>query len=798
MKWVEILVDLPLQESSAIYHYAVPDHLLEQAEFGRRVTVELGNRNIEGFIISQLRWSETELSIKPIIKVLDLSPIFDQELYDLARWMADNYLCPLSTALKSMIPPILHRKRGQWVVPLLSREDMISKILHSKWQFQNMEAIVEVLYGDRALSLSEALGYTDEKTLHFMAESSWIEVVGKYSIKNRPDIKAMVYRLALDHEQELDLEKIKKKSPRQAEFLQLLNSGPMEMSEAHRRFAASSIKSLLNKGYISMAHKEVGAETLALSLNREQKLAVEAIQEAIRSHKYKEFLLHGVTASGKTEVYLQAIQTCLDSGRSALVLVPEIALTRHIMDQFIRRFPNTAVLHSNMAGMERYESWKRIRDGESCLVLGTRSAVFAPLLHPGLIIIDEEHENTYKQEDNPKYHAAEVARQRAKFNQAVVVYGSATPSLDTYYRAVRGEIALLEIKERIVQQHSPLVHIDDQRKNISSKVIGDLLAQKIRSALDNNSQCILFLNRRGYSPISICRQCGAVVTCPFCSVSLNYHQDRQLSICHYCSYQEPKLSACRACGSTFLDWAGYGTQKVEEEIKQLFPQAKIARLDLDSSKAVGVQEQVLRGMKTRAIDILIGTQMVAKGLDFPAVSLMAILNVDAMLNLPDYRAGERAFQLIVQAAGRAGRGELPGEVVIQTYNPDHPIIGWAVAHDYEAFYKSEIEHRKLLNYPPFTNIMRLVLSSRDETAADQAARNIQRQLCDLIDAREEDIDILGPAPCPLFKLRNRYRQQIIIKCDNMLLLKSIGERLLYQGKRKGCRLAIDINPLNML
>lgn len=796
MQWVEILVDLPLKE--AIYNYAVPDHLLEQVEYGRRVTVELGNRYVEGFIISDPSLSDTELSIKSIIKVLDLSPIFDQELYDLARWMADTYLCPLSTALKSMIPPILHRKRGQWVVPLLSREDMIEELRHFQWQPSDLEGIAEVLYGDKALSLSEALGYTDEKTLQLMAEKSWIEVVGKYAIKNRPDKKAMVYGLAIDCQAELDLEKMKKKSPRQAEFLQLLLSGPMEMSEANRRFPASSIKSLLEKGYISMTRKEVRTKSVPLNLNREQELAVEAIREGIRSGEYKEFLLHGITASGKTEIYLQAIQSCLDSGRSAMVLVPEIALTRHLMEQFIQRFPNTAVLHSGMAGLERYQSWKRIRSGEACLVLGTRSAVFAPLLHPGLIVIDEEHENTYKQEENPKYHAVEAARQRAWFHQAVLVYGSATPSLNTYYRAVRGEIVLLELKQRIVPAERPMVHIYDQRKNRSSRVIGDFLVQKIKNSLDNNSQCILFLNRRGYAPIRICRQCGAVVTCPFCSVSLNYHQDKQLSICHYCGYQEPKSKVCKVCGSPFLDWAGYGTQKVEEEIKQLFPQAHVARLDLDSSKAVGVQERILQGMKTRAIDILIGTQMVAKGLDFPAVSLMAVLNADAMLSLPDYKAGERAFQLMVQAAGRAGRGESAGEVVIQTYNPDHPIIGWAVAQNYKAFYESEIEHRQLLGYPPFTNIMRMVLSSRDEEAALQAARNFHQQLCDLIDAREEDIDILGPAPCPLFKLRNRYRQQIIIKCDNMLLLKSIGERLLYQGKRKGYKLAIDINPLNML
>lgn len=796
MNWVEVLVDLPLKE--AIYHYGVPEHLQKQAQYGKRVMVELGNRQIEGFIISHPKCNESLLSMKEIIKVLDLTPVFDQEFLALARWMADTYLCPLSTALKSMIPPILHRKRGQWVVPLLTREDMVVQIQNSQLELPNLAGILELLYRDQALSLSEALGHTDEASLQFMAENSWIDVAGNYSIKNTLDKKAWDYRLAVDPALELDLTQMARKAPRQAEFLQLLLSGPMEMSTAHRRFPSQSIKSLLGKGYITVSPKEGGDTGSHLELNREQNLAVEKIRQGLRSHEYKEFLLHGVTASGKTEVYLQAIQTCLDKGQSALVLVPEIALTRHLMEQFIRRYPHTAVLHSSMGGMERYESWKRIKQGEACLVLGTRSAVFAPLPQLGLIIIDEEHESTYKQEDNPKYHALEVARQRARFHQAVVVYGSATPSLDTYYRAMQGEVVLLELKQRIVQAEPSKVHISDQRKNKSSKLIDDLLLEKICNSLNMNNQCILFLNRRGYTPITICRQCGAVVSCPFCSVSLNYHQDKHLSICHYCGYHEPQSRVCQVCQSSSLDWAGYGTQKVEEEIKQLFPQARVARLDLDSSKAVGVQEKILKDMKNRAIDILIGTQMVAKGLDFPAVSLMAILNADAMLNLPDYRAGERAFQLMVQASGRAGRGDRPGEVVIQTYNPDHPIIGWAVAHDYTAFYQSEIDHRKLLNYPPFTNIMRIVLSSREEARASQAAGNLQQQVWDLIDAREEDIEILGPAPCPLFKLRNRYRQQIIVKCDNMLLLRSIGEKLLYGIKRKGYKLAIEINPLNML
>ncbi len=795
MNIVEILVDLPLKNTASIYTYKVPDHLADEAEYGRRVLVELGSRKVEGFIITEPIYQEEDLSIKAIVQVLDLTPVFDAQLFELAQWVADTYICPLSTALRSMIPPVFKRKKGKWVVPLVSKETMESSI--SNLAIDAQDKIIEELYQGSPLSLSEALGFTDRETLRVMAEHALIDVMGKYAAA-RPHKSGIFYR-AVNIDPEIDMERLEKRAPRQAELLSLiLSRGELAKAAADKKYSSSSIKALLEKGYITEVKKARVETPVHHDLLYEQKQVVEEISRGISHGEYKEFLLHGVTASGKTEVYLQAIQKCLEMGRSAVVLVPEIALTRHLMGKFVSRFPDTAVLHSSMRSSERYESWQGIKNGEIKLVLGTRSAIFAPMANIGLIIIDEEHENTYKQEENPKYHACEVARRRAENDQAIIVYGSATPSLDTYYRAIKGEISLLRLNRRIGHADSPEAHIHDMRKSSrEDSVVSEYLQEKIHSSLNSNSQVILFLNRRGYAPISICRKCGQVLTCPSCSVSLNYHQDSMVNICHYCNYQEQLSKICKACGSNYLDLTGFGTQKVETEIRRLFPQASIARLDLDSSRTAGTQDEILQNMKDHEIDILIGTQMVAKGLDFPAVSLVGIIDADAMLNIPDYRAAERAFQLMVQSAGRAGRGNMPGEVVIQTYNPDHPVIRWAVEHDYNDFFNAEIQNRKLLNYPPFTNIMRFVLSGLNEEKLKHSAGNLLLQINDYIDAREDVIDILGPAPCPISRLRNRYRQQIILKCDNMLLLKSIGEKILYKGSSKGQRMGIEINPLNM-
>jgi len=793
---VEILVDLPLKKSCSIYSYSIPDYLRKEVSYGKRVLIELGNRHVEGFIISNPVKAE-KAALKPVLQVLDANPVFDTQLFEIASWMAERYICPLSTALRSMIPPILNRKKGKWLIPLCERAKLENE-LHNLGIEADSELLNE-LFNQSSVSIKYALQYFEQETIQKMINNGLIDITGKYYACRRSKA-GLVYKIdKFDPSNDMDV--LIKKAPRQAEIMKnILQDGEIDKEIIDQSYTASSVTSLLAKENIVIKRKSISEPPVIHNLLDEQKQVLHVITAEIEKRVYKEILLHGVTASGKTEVYINSVEKCIAAGRNAIVLVPEIALTRHLMGSFNRRFENMAVLHSGMADSERYEAWQRIKNREVNLVLGTRSAIFAPISDIGLIIIDEEHENTYKQEDNPKYHACEVARKRAELDNAVIVYGSATPAIDTFFRAMSGDIDLLKMSQRVSRLPGPRIHIQDMRKAPQNKrsCISELLRQKIQQNIIEKQQSILFLNRRGYSPITICSECGSVVKCPACSVGLNYHEDKKMNICHYCNYQEEIQSRCSSCGSTYIKLTGFGTQKVEKEAKKMFPGARIERLDQDSSRVRGVQTDILERMKNREIDILIGTQMVARGLDFPAVALVGIIDADSMLNIPDYRAGERAFQLIVQSSGRAGRGKIPGEVVIQTYNPDNPVINMAAEQDYNSFYFEEIRNRRLLNYPPFTNIMRIIISGPEEDYVEPAAADFLLQINDFIDAKEDDIDILGPAPCPIFKLRNRYRCQIILKCNNMLLLRSIGEKLVYRVSSRKQRVGIEINPLNMI
>lgn len=794
MKLVNVLVDLPLKSFESTYTYIIPEHLINQAAYGKRVLVEFGRRDIEGFVISQPFDQET-IGLKPILQVLDLVPLFDQALFDLAEWLSDQYICPLSISLKCMIPPLLNHKRGKWVTPVISREELFNEM--KNLGISETEQFLDALYHEEnMLKAADAQRLIKPAQLEKLNRQGLVNIDGRYMV-SRQSYHNYTYTATIKN-QEL-LQSLKKKAPRQAELIEaILISGGLSAETVHKNYPWSSINSLLNKEYIVLSKDKPQLSPALPVLREEQKTAVYNIEKMMALGEFKECLLHGVTGSGKTEVYLQLIERCIKKGRKAMVLVPEIALTRHLMGSFIGRIEKTIVWHSGMQASKRYQAWQAVKNGEANLVIGTRSAVLAPLGNIGLIIIDEEHENSYKQEENPRYHACEVARKRAEYNRAVIVYGTATPSLETYYRAVNGEMPIVKLNQRIAQVEEAVIHIADRRKlKRVSDCISDLLAEKIKYNLAKNRQCILFLNRRGYAPISLCRQCGEVVTCSSCSVALNYHEDLKMNICHYCNYQEKPYKRCKVCGAGYIDMIGFGTQKVENEIKSLFPRARVSRLDLDVSRVLGAQEQVLSCMENGEIDILIGTQMVAKGLDFPIVSLVGIIDADSMINIPDFRAGERAFQLIVQSAGRGGRGAIPGEVVIQTYNPDHYIIQMAASQNYESFYLQEIANRKLLHYPPFTNILYIVLSAASDLMVKQSLDEVLLQIYELIDAKEESIDILGPAPCPLYKLRGRYRYQLILKCDNMLLLKSIGENIIYKASKKGMRVRVEINPLNM-
>ncbi len=796
MKYVDVVVNLPTSKLNTTYTYAVPDHLWHEALFGKRVLIDFGGHKLEGFITAEKDVNEPA-SVKSLLKVLDLEPVFDQSLLELARWMAAYYLCSVAMVLAMMVPRILQHKKGQVVLPAID-ENEFSR-LNEQGASLNRD-LFAALWQNGEISISQALKYVTREELAQLESGNYVIRSGVYR-RVRTYKKGYCYRIgSFDYQQDLPV--LQRQAPRQAEIMLRFTEQPeIEPDYLDKTISPAALKSLIKKGFIKMERKSGIKANNGWELSEEQKLAFSQVKNALQTGAYSELLLFGVTGSGKTEIYLQAAEAALAAGRGVIMLVPEIALTRQLVDIFASRVDNIAVLHSGMSASERYDEWKRIKSGQARLILGARSAVFAPVPDLGLIIMDEEQEGSYKQEELPRYHTREVARKRAQLAAAVMLYGSATPSIETFYAAQSGLIKLLVLQQRAGGGQMPEIIIEDLRKSFKHAyrgLISPILKEKIELNLNRGEQIVLFINRRGYSPVTICRECGNIASCPFCSVGMNYHQDINQNVCHYCNYHAPRDKCCSRCGSQHLQLIGAGTQKVEEEIRQLYPEAKVARLDMDSSRSRGAQKTILNRMKQRDIDILIGTQMVAKGLDFPFVSLVGIIDADSILYLPDFRAGERCFQLLVQAAGRAGRSHRKGEVVIQTYNPDNPVIRMALDQDYRSFYENEIKLRQLLNYPPFTRLLRVVCSGPNEKEVQDYVAVLAQYIEELIDASEEDIMLMGPAPCPINKISNRWRYQIIIKCPNLNLLRSIGSYIITSVTSKNVKMDLDLNPITTI
>jgi primosomal protein N' (replication factor Y) len=517
-------------------------------------------------------------------------------------------------------------------------------------------------------------------------------------------------------------------------------------------------------------------------------------------------LLHGVTGSGKTEVYLQLIQHVIDSGRHAIVLVPEISLTPQMVDRFRGRFgARVAVMHSRLSPGERYDQWRQIREGEVSIVVGARSAIFAPFSDLGLVVIDEEHENTYKSEITPKYTAAQIAAMRCSNDGALLIYGSATPSTETYQRAIDGEIGLAVMKGRANTMVMPKVHIVDMRKELelgNRSIFSSALSAEIEKNINAGQQTILFLNKRGYASFVLCRSCGIRLKCKHCNITMTYHSVDDRLICHYCGYTVKMPAVCPKCGSSHIRQFGTGTQKVEEELHKYFPEASVIRMDMDTTTGKHSHEEILDAFRRQNINILVGTQMIAKGHDFPNVTLVGVLAADSLLGMDDYRASERTFQLLTQVAGRAGRGQLPGRVVIQTYNTEDYSITTACSHDYDSFFKKEAQIRSRLGYPPFTGIGVAVISSINDKLAYARAKEVCGFLTSRLDKGAGDELLPGPARAPLSRIRNRYRWRVIIKCCSEERLADILSALTDFFARKKDKadvdLSVDINPVSML
>lgn len=566
----------------------------------------------------------------------------------------------------------------------------------------------------------------------------------------------------------------------------------------------AAIPSSLKKGKTQViARKRETEEKVEPTINfpptEGQKRALHSILKAIRQNQHSVFLLHGITGSGKTEVYLQSIGKILASGKSCIVLVPEISLTPQATERFRSRFQESvAVFHSRLTQGQKYDQWKKIKDGICHIVVGARSAIFSPVKNLGLIVIDEEHDTSYKQQDVPRYHAVDVAIMRARIANAVAILGTATPSLESYYKAKNKEYKLLQLKKRIEKRPLPSVDIIDMREEIIQRrkrriVFSRILRDSIHGTLNKNEQIILFLNRRGFSTYANCKKCGFVFRCKKCNIALNYHSDKRKLICHYCNYQIDPVDICPECNSAYISYFGFGTQRVESELHRIFPTAGIARMDTDATVKRQSHKQILKDFASGKSKILIGTQMVAKGHDFPQVTLVGVISADTALNLPDFRAGERTFQLLTQVAGRAGRGFIPGRVIIQTYAPHHYAIISSVTHDYKGFYKKEIALRKELLLPPFSNMITITLRSYKEERAKSVAEELARKLC-----KAKPIgcyEVAGPVPDMIYRLRRQFRWNIILKVKN---IDKVTEQLKDTIKKfrvsSSVRLAVDVNP----
>ena len=739
--YAEIIVDLSIRKTDRVFHYFIPSEFEKQVSVGSRVLVPFGNRQLAGYVVG-FGVPRSEVKIRSIIGVLD-TRILTSEMLELARWMADSYLCSTAEAFGRILSPRLRvkdRRTVKRVFPVHTGVEL-EKILATMGKKPRQAAVLKASAGCPGLTMTElaAAAGASMKTVKTLVASGMLEAVSQGPLSGVPLIE------------ETDCNSSLRLNPRQEQVLK-------------------PVARLLEEGQFGV------------------------------------FLLHGVTGSGKTEVYLHALSTALKTGRQGVAMVPEIALTPQMIDLFRARFGRkVAVLHSALSDRERYVQWLRVKSGEAPIVLGTRSAVFAPLPRPGLFVIDEEHETTYKQEDHLRYHAREVAIKRAQLTGAVVLLGSATPSLESRLKAGKGLVyRLLELPHRIDHKPLPEVKVVDMRREIKNGnrgIFSQALTEAVNLRLDRGEQILLFLNRRGYATIVVCRECGLVLKCPRCDISLTYHLDNRLR-CHYCNHTIPAPGRCPGCSSRYISHFGTGTQKVEEEAKRLFERAGIVRMDSDTTTRKGSHERILKSFREGKADILIGTQMIAKGLDLPKVTLVGVINADTTLHMPDFRAAERTFQLLTQVAGRSGRGDLPGEVLIQTYSPDHYSITAAAAHDYEGFYKNEMRVRRALGYPPFSHLALLLFTHEDEDEAKKGAFLAQEFFVkELLNAGGQ-IDLLGPAPATLNKLKGRHRWQLVLKGPKRNSLKELIREFL--DKLETIRPAfkpvvnVDINPQGML
>jgi primosomal protein N' (replication factor Y) len=750
------------------FDYLIPPGLAGQIEIGSRVQVPFGPRKISG-CVTALAEGSAHANLKPILKVIGAQTLVTPKVLKLARWIGEYYCCAPETALKSVLPEAVRKEESGW------RERLFVRALPVSGEFPKLpkrqQEVWNIIEERRELALQELLelAETTAATVRKLEDRGLIEIASEISERDP---------YAREH---------------------ILPSQPLPLNPAQAA-ALEKIKAAMD-----------GKNAECRMQNAETKLDTGPAKTVSSCFIHPStFLLHGVTGSGKTEVYLQALAHALEQGKGAIVLVPEISLTPQTVERFKARFSSgklqtlVAVLHSHLSAGERHDEWHKIRQGRARIVIGARSAIFAPVEPLGLIIVDEEHETSYKQEEAPRYHARDVAIMRGQMESAVVVLGSATPSLESYYNCKRGKFALLELPERVDDQKMPRVRVVDMRQAARGEkgipIFSPQLKEAITQRLERKEQTILFLNRRGYSTSLQCPKCGYVANCPNCSLALTFHRQEQKLACHICGHAEKVPTFCpnEKCKNPAIRFAGTGTQRVEETLARLFPQARIKRMDADTMKRKDDYRKVLGDFRVGKTDILVGTQMIAKGLHFPNVTLVGIIYADLALHQPDFRAGERTFQLLTQVAGRAGRGDVEGEVFVQAFAPFHPAIQYARRHDFTGFYEQEMEFREQLKYPPVSRVALLTLKGRNEDKVKFSADYLKRELAKKT-AGMADLVIKGPAAAPLARTKTEYRYQIMLLTRQMsrlnLLLAELSATVTLPEEVK---MTVNIDPVNLM
>jgi len=829
-------VALPVPLDMAFTYRIAPD---AAPVVGARVLVPFRQQRMTGIVV-EVHDRKPSVAAKNILNILDAAPVLDDQLLRLGRWIADYYLAPIGEVFRTMLPLSAEFKRvigyriteqGEMALHLAGMSGSSARSQRSPEEQATEFRVLDYLAGERGSEPIESESFTENgvpqvsprlRDLGGLAREQTLRSATRVSksVLNGMVRKKWITRedasSAQDATRTIKVAQLKsaevKLNDNQRTIIETLTASggriPVETLQS-LEVPRTTLATLTRRGLVEIV-EEPAEFTISRSrprpmlfdfdLNAPQKAALERLREGVAARKFSGMLLHGVTGSGKTAVYLAGMRAVLEAGRSAILLVPEIGLTPAVAADLHEIFGDeVAILHSALSDRERAEQWHRIKRGEARMVVGTRSAVFAPVNDLALIIVDEEHDSSYKQEETPRYHARDVAVMRAKMTNAVVVLGSATPSLESYFNAKKNKYALIELPDRVEQRPLPDVEIVDMRLEFQEtgheQVISRKLAAEIKERLDRKEQVMVLLNRRGYSPVVLCRTCGKKLECRNCAIALTHHKREHKMICHYCGYTAAVPKACVHCGSEYVYFLGTGSEKLEELLHGLFPQARIARLDRDTVRGHEVFERTLNALNEGELDILVGTQMIAKGHDIHGVTLVGVVGADAALGLPDFRAAERTFQLLTQVAGRAGRGEAPGKVILQTYFQDHYAVQYAAQHDFVGFYEKELHFRSWMHYPPYSALANVLVRSGNLDDALQWSG----QLGKWFDATQhEGVRALGPAAAPIMRLKNDYRYHFVLKSSSREKLNSTLRAMLAyatQQKIPRTQVIVDVDAL---